>query len=117
MNLTESKNRLFSRRACPALKIAPCHIYGLDDILICMKTTVEIPDAVFRQAKAEAARRGVPLKTVIETALREHLAGGKKNAKPHKYRRHIFRGEGLQEGLSWGDWETIRNMIYEGRGG
>jgi hypothetical protein len=35
-----------------------------------MKTTVELPDAIYRQAKAEAALRGRKLKDLIEEGLR-----------------------------------------------
>ena len=35
-----------------------------------MKTTVELPDAIYRQAKAEAASRGRKLKDLIEEGLR-----------------------------------------------
>jgi hypothetical protein len=38
-----------------------------------MKTTVEMPDALFRKAKATAAERGIPLKDLLADALREHL--------------------------------------------
>ncbi len=38
-----------------------------------MKTTVEIPDALFRKAKATAAERGVPLKDLLTQAVQEHL--------------------------------------------
>jgi hypothetical protein len=41
-----------------------------------MKTTVEIPDALFRKAKAAAAERGVPLKDLLTDAVREHLQRG-----------------------------------------
>ncbi len=41
-----------------------------------MKTTVEIPDALFRKAKATAAERGVPLKDFLTEAVREHLQRG-----------------------------------------
>ena len=41
-----------------------------------MKTTVEIPDALFRKAKATAAERGVPLKDLLTEAVREHLQRG-----------------------------------------
>jgi len=34
-----------------------------------MKTTVEIPDPLFREAKARAAMRGVPLKDLIIRGL------------------------------------------------
>jgi hypothetical protein len=38
-----------------------------------MKTTVEIPDALFRKAKATAAERGVSLKGLLTDAVREYL--------------------------------------------
>ena len=39
-----------------------------------MKTTVEIPDALFRRAKSRAAQRGVSLKQIVTEALREKFA-------------------------------------------
>jgi hypothetical protein len=41
-----------------------------------MKTTVEIPDALFRKAKATAAERGVSLKDLLTDAVRQHLQRG-----------------------------------------
>ncbi len=38
-----------------------------------MKTTVEIPDTLFRKAKATAAEQGVPLKALFTDAVREYL--------------------------------------------
>ena len=35
-----------------------------------MKTTVELPDALYRQAKAEAALRGRKLRDLVEEGLR-----------------------------------------------
>jgi len=40
-----------------------------------MKTTVEVPDDLYRRAKAEAALRGRKLKDLIEEGLRLVLAG------------------------------------------
>ena len=40
-----------------------------------MKTTIDIPDRVFRQAKAKAAERGVALREYVTEALQEKLAG------------------------------------------
>ncbi len=40
-----------------------------------MKTTVEIPDRLFREAKTAAASRGLSLKTFLTEALQEKLAG------------------------------------------
>lgn len=39
-----------------------------------MKTTLELPDQVFRRAKARAAERGQPLKDFVTEALREKLS-------------------------------------------
>ena len=38
-----------------------------------MKTTLEIPDPIFREAKARAATLGVPLREYITDAVKEKL--------------------------------------------
>jgi hypothetical protein len=38
-----------------------------------LKTTVEMPDALFRKAKATAAERGLTLKSFLTGAVEEHL--------------------------------------------
>ena len=38
-----------------------------------MKTTLEIPDSVFRSAKAKAAERGIPLRQFVTEAVEEKL--------------------------------------------
>ena len=40
-----------------------------------MKTTLEIPDSVYRRAKAKAAERGQPLRAFVTEALQEKLSG------------------------------------------
>lgn len=40
-----------------------------------MKTTVEIPDRLFRDAKTAAASRGLSLKAFLTEALKDKLAG------------------------------------------
>jgi len=40
-----------------------------------MKTTLEIPDAIFRRAKSAAAQRGIPLRQFVTEAVREKLKG------------------------------------------
>ena len=39
----------------------------------CVKTTIELPDAAFRQAKAFAASRGMTLKQFFTAALEDKL--------------------------------------------
>ena len=41
-----------------------------------MKTTIEIPDVLFRRAKAKAAERGQTLRDLVPEALQEKLAAG-----------------------------------------
>jgi hypothetical protein len=38
-----------------------------------MKTTLEIPDVLFRRAKSAAAERGIPLRQLITEAVQEKL--------------------------------------------
>jgi hypothetical protein len=47
-----------------------------------MKTTVEMPDDLYRQAKAEAALRGRKLKDLIEEGLRLVLASPRRHKRP-----------------------------------
>jgi hypothetical protein len=41
-----------------------------------VKTTLEIPDPLFRKAKSKAAERGQSLKQLVTEALQEKLADG-----------------------------------------
>jgi hypothetical protein len=38
-----------------------------------MKTTLEIPDALFRRAKSAAAEKGIPFRKLVSDALAEKL--------------------------------------------
>jgi hypothetical protein len=38
-----------------------------------MKTTLEIPDKVFRQAKSKAAEQGIPLRQFVTEAVEQKL--------------------------------------------
>jgi hypothetical protein len=82
-----------------------------------MKTTIDIAEPLLRRAKRLAAQRNTTLKAVIEGALRDELDRERGGARATQVRTHTFHGRGLQAGLSWDDWSTIRNLSYEGRGG
>lgn len=55
-----------------------------------MKTTIEIPDPLLRQAKAAAAARGESLKKLVSTALRAHLARAEGGGSPVEGWRRVF---------------------------
>lgn len=42
-----------------------------------MKTTLEIPDTVFRRAKSKAAEQGIPLRQFVTDAVTEKLKNGR----------------------------------------
>jgi hypothetical protein len=82
-----------------------------------MKTTIDIADPLLRRAKQLAARRNTTLKQIIEQGLRSMLEADRGVRKRPRLQTHTFRGRGLQPGLSWDDWDTLRSLAYEGRGG
>ena len=45
-----------------------------------MKTTLEIPDAIFRSAKSVAAERGIPLREFVTEAVQEKIESHQKTA-------------------------------------
>ena len=47
-----------------------------------MKTTIEIPDALFRRAKSTAAQRGIPLRALVSEALADKLRVRNSEEKP-----------------------------------
>ena len=47
-----------------------------------MKTTLEIPDALFRRAKSAAAEQGIPLRELVSEALAEKLGAQGRQDKP-----------------------------------
>ena len=44
-----------------------------------MKTTLEIPDPIFRRAKSVAAQRGIPLRAFVTEAVTEKLEASLKS--------------------------------------
>ena len=80
-----------------------------------MKTTIEIADPLLNQARKLAAREGVSVRSLVELGLRKLLAE-KLPAREFKLRHASFRGKGLQPGLREGDWQQVRELIYQGQG-
>ena len=47
-----------------------------------MKTTLEIPDAIFRRAKSLAAERGIPFRALVSEAVVDKLRADNGRGKP-----------------------------------
>jgi hypothetical protein len=71
-----------------------------------MKTTVEIPDSVFRRAKSAAAARGIPLRVFVTEAVRDKIAAETK-AGEKPWLKHMGKLKHLHK-------ETVRvNRLIE----
>ena len=81
-----------------------------------MKTTVDISDPLMREAREAAVREGRTLRSLLEEGLRKVLSGRRKKGR-FRLRDGSFRGKGLQQGVDLSNWEKMRSLIYEGRGG
>lgn len=79
-----------------------------------MKTTVELPEELLRQAKEYAARHGIPMREVFELGLQLALQSKRKGRGTFRLKTITTKGEGL---ICDGDWSAIRSLIYEGHGG
>ncbi|MGC2111784.1 MAG: type II toxin-antitoxin system VapB family antitoxin [Candidatus Korobacteraceae bacterium] len=80
-----------------------------------MKTTIQIPDSLFQEARRLAQREKTTLKALVEQGLRRALAE-RKEVSGFRLRKATFKGHGLQRPLAGASWEQIRELSYEGRG-
>jgi hypothetical protein len=81
-----------------------------------MKTTVELPESLLREAKRVALRERTTVRALIERGLRSVVAGGRRPAARFTLRKAGFRGDGLVAGRSLRDRESIRDLSYSERG-
>jgi Arc/MetJ family transcription regulator len=81
-------------------------------MLLCMRTTIDINDLLFRAAKRQAAERGTSLREVVEAALRQHL-GKVKAAAPYRLQWQTESGR-LQPGVDLTDRDALFD-IMDGR--
>lgn len=81
-----------------------------------MKTTIQIPDGLLKEARKLANVERTTLKALMEEGLRRILSERKRRGR-FKLRKVTFRGKGLQPHLEGATWDRIRDLSYEGRGG
>jgi diguanylate cyclase (GGDEF)-like protein len=85
-------------------------------MLACMRTTIDLPDALFAKAKRLAHARGTTLRELTIEGL-EAVIGQHRRAPKFRLRDASYGKGGLVEGLDETDWDRIRDLAYEGRGG
>ena len=79
-----------------------------------MRTTVNVPEGLLKQAREAALQRGCSLSELVAESLRETLAGGSrsKSARRAAVRRLItFRGTGIQPGVDLASSESLTDRM------
>lgn len=61
-----------------------------------MKTTLEIPDAIFRRAKSKAAEQGIPLRQFVTEAVTARLQSTATND-PKPWMKYFGKLKGLRK--------------------
>lgn len=80
-----------------------------------MKTTIDIADALAREAKEVAARENTTLRELVEAGLRSVLRERRKRA-VFRLRDASFKGRGITPEFRDAGWDEIRDAVYQGRG-
>lgn len=76
-----------------------------------MKTTVNLPDELVREAQALARRDHITLRELIETGLRAVIKQGS-GASSFMLTDASVDGQGLQQEFRGVSWERVRDAIY-----
>jgi len=77
-------------------------------MLLCMRTTIDIPDPLLRAAKQRAADEGVSLREVVLRALQLQLGG----AHPARYRFRWRTEKGrLLPGVDLADRQSLYDVL------
>ena len=83
----------------------------MSDMLLCMRTTVNLDDSVLLEAKLLARRSGLTLTRVIEDALRERLARRPASAPSTSARLPTVAGNGLLPGVDLDNSAGLRDVM------
>lgn len=78
-------------------------------MLLCMRTTIDLDDQLFRQLKQDAARRGTTLREVVHDYIRAGRIR-KENAKKYKFRWKTERGQ-IQPGVRLDDRDSLFDLM------
>ncbi|MGH3677918.1 MAG: type II toxin-antitoxin system VapB family antitoxin [Mycobacterium sp.] len=79
-----------------------------------MKTTVNLPDELLREAQELARRQQTTLRELIETGLRTVIKQRSANS-TFVLRDASVEGRGLQPGFRGATWDQMRDAIYGDR--
>lgn len=81
-----------------------------------MKTTIEIADALFAEARQVAAREGTTLRNLVEQGLRQVLSD-RRVPRTFRLKKATFQGHGLHSDVARESWDRLRSLSYQDRDG
>ena len=81
-------------------------------MLLCMRTTVEIGDALLSRLKGVVKERNTTMRDVIEKALQAWLDAAE-SAPPFELEDLSCGTGGPRKGVNLEDWDQMRELIYE----
>lgn len=80
-----------------------------------MKTTIELPENLVKQARQVARAEGATLRALVEEGLQQVL-----RARQMRDRKGLdfpsFGGSGLTDQFRDAEWAALRDEVYRGRG-
>lgn len=77
-----------------------------------MRTSLDLPDPLFKRAQKLARARGVPFRALVAEAL-QNLLMAQGPAKQFRLTDTTFGGDGLVEGLDDLQWERISSLVHD----
>ena len=80
-----------------------------------MKTTIELPDELIKQARRVAQQEGGTLRALVEEGLQRSLEA-RRQAVSRKLDFPSYGGGGLTEEFQGASWSSIRDEIYREHG-
>lgn len=69
-------------------------------MLLCMRTTIDLEDPLFRELKQEAASRGITLREVVNERLRRAVAAPERQNE-YRFNWKPYRGGRVQPWCVW----------------
>ena len=91
---------------------------GNYDMASHMKTTIQIADSLFQEARRVAREEHTTLRTLVEEGLRAAISERRRRRqRGFHLRKATFKGRGLQPRLAGATWDQILDLSYEERGG
>lgn len=85
-------------------------MYGFRDMLLCMRTTLDLDDDVMRTLKRRAGETGRTLTSLVEEALRAMLERGSR-PNPHYHLEWAVVSGGARPGVDLSDRDALIDLM------